>query len=78
MILKKKFKDNNRMRIFINGLEKKYAPGLTLEMLINELGHVNKKIAIEVNEEIVPRSHLKNKLVCDGDKIEIITAVGGG
>ena len=43
-----------------------------------ELGHDDKRVAIEVNEEIVPRSHLKNKLVVDGDKIEIITAVGGG
>jgi len=42
------------------------------------LGHANKKIAVEVNEEIIPRSQLKNKLVVDGDKIEIINAVGGG
>jgi len=42
------------------------------------LGYANKKFAVEVNEEIVPRSQLRNKLVVDGDKIEIINAVGGG
>jgi len=66
------------VKIFVNGKELNYKSSLTLEMLIMELGHVGKRVAIEVNEEIVPRSHLKNKLVVDGDKIEIITAVGGG
>jgi len=66
------------MDIFINGIKKNYAYSLTLETLLIELGHANKKVAIEVNEEIIPRSELRNKLVVDGDKIEIINAVGGG
>jgi len=49
-----------------------------LEVLLNELDQSSKKVAIEVNEEIIPRSQYKNKLVVDGDKIEIINAVGGG
>jgi len=66
------------MDIIINGIEKNYTSSLTLETLLIELGHANKKVAIEVNEEIIPRSELRNKLVVDGDKIEIINAVGGG
>ena len=66
------------MNIIINGVEKNYTSDLTLETLLIELGHANKKVAVEVNEEIIPRSELKNKLVVDGDKIEIINAVGGG
>jgi len=66
------------MKIIINGVEKNYTSGLTLETLLIELGHANKKVAVEVNEEIIPRSELRNKLVVDGDKIEIINAVGGG
>jgi len=66
------------MNIFINGIEKNYTYSLTIETLLIELGHANKKIAIEVNEEIIPRSELRNKLVVDGDKIEIIEAIGGG
>ena len=66
------------MDIFINGIKKNYAYSLTLETLLIELGHANKKVAIEVNEEIIPRSELRYKLVVDGDKIEIINAVGGG
>jgi len=66
------------MKITINGIEKKFTSRLTLDTLLIELGHANKKVAVEVNEEIVPRSQLRNKLVVDGDKIEIINAVGGG
>jgi len=66
------------MDIFINGIKKNYAYSLTLETLLIELGHANKKVAIEVNEEIIPRSELRTKLVVDGDTIEIINAVGGG
>jgi len=66
------------MNIFVNGVEQTYTSSLTLETLLIELGHANKKVAVEVNEEIIPRSELRNKLVVDGDKIEIINAVGGG
>jgi len=66
------------MEILVNGQEKKYNYNLSLEDLIMEIGLNNEKIAIEVNNEIVPRSQLKNKLIVDGDNIEIITAVGGG
>jgi len=66
------------MNITINGIEKNYTSSLTLEALLIKLGHANKKVAVEVNKEIIPRSQLKNKLVVDGDKIEIINAVGGG
>jgi len=71
-------KYNYWMQIIINGIEKNIVSGLTLETLLIELGHANKKLAVEVNEEIIPRSQLSNKLVNDGDKIEIINAVGGG
>jgi len=66
------------MNIFINGIEKNYTSSLTLQALLNQLGYADKKVAIEVNEEIIPRSQLRNRLVVGGDKIEIIYAVGGG
>ena len=41
-----------------------------------ELG--NKRIALERNGEIVPRSQFQQQLLADGDKVEIVIAVGGG
>ena len=66
------------MNITLNGKDKKNIPNSTLEALLIDLGYENKKIAVEVNNEIIPRSQLRNKLLVDGDKIEIINAVGGG
>jgi len=66
------------MKIFVNGHEKSCSASLTLYSLLIELEQANKRVAVEVNGEIIPRSHFENKLVVDGDEIEIINAVGGG
>jgi len=66
------------MNIIVNGIEKNFSSNLTIETLLINLGHNNKKVAVEVNEEIITRSQIKNKLIVDGDRIEIIKAVGGG
>ena len=66
------------MKIFVNGHEKSCSASLTLYSLLIELEQANKRIAVEINGEIVPRSDYENKLVVDGDEIEIINAVGGG
>ena len=49
-----------------------------LQMLIEEKGLENKRIAIELNNEIVPRSEYLKRPVMDGDRVEIVHAVGGG
>jgi len=66
------------MKVFINGNEKSCSASLTLYSLLIELEQANKRVAVEVNGEIIPRSHFENKLIVDGDEIEIINAVGGG
>jgi len=80
MLLNRHFLDNIilNMEITINGQKKELACGLTLKMLLAELGYANKKVAIEVNQKIISRSQLNNRLVVDGDRIEIIQAIGGG
>jgi len=42
------------------------------------LNYSNQKIAVELNNEIIPRSSYANKIIVAKDRIEIITAVGGG
>jgi len=66
------------MKVFINGHERICSANLTIYSLLIELEQVNKRIAVEINGEIVSRCHFKNTLVINGDKIEIINAVGGG
>ena len=66
------------MKIFINGVEKSLESSLTVYKLVKDLGYEKKRVAIELNNEIISRSDYKNKLIVEGDQIEIIKAVGGG
>jgi sulfur carrier protein len=54
------------------------APGERVSDLIRELALEGKRIAIERNGEIVPRSKHSETVLVEGDKIEVVAAVGGG
>jgi len=62
----------------INGEEKVFATEVNLEWVIDSLTLQNKKIAVEINEQIIPRSEYTKTLIKNGDSIEIVAAVGGG
>jgi len=66
------------MKIYINGELTSVENELTAKNLIKRLGYENARIALEVNNKVVPRSSFENRLIAPNDKIEIITAVGGG
>lgn len=67
------------MTLLINGEPHRLDPASTdLAALLEQLGFAGKRIAVERNGEIVPRSlHASTRLV-DGDRLEIVVAVGGG
>jgi sulfur carrier protein len=64
--------------VTINGAERRFAPPLTVARLVGELGFAGKRVAIERNGEIVPRSRYAEIAVHDGDRLEVVVAVGGG
>jgi sulfur carrier protein len=66
------------MRIAVNGEERDVPEGLTLEGLIKELGIRREGTAIEVNRQIVPKSRYAETTLKPGDRVEIVTFVGGG
>jgi sulfur carrier protein len=66
------------MQIVINGESKIVSESLTAQQLLQELGIVEQKLALEVNEEIVPRSTFSRHVIQPGDIVEIIHAIGGG
>lgn len=66
------------MKIFINGEQKNIADSVTAQHLLEQLGMSQQRVALEINREVVPRSlHAKHKFQ-DGDRVEIIQAIGGG
>ena len=67
------------MQISINGNPKQFpAKNMTIADLVNTLNVAGKRIAIECNGEIVPRSQFAEMTLNEGDKLEIVGAVGGG
>jgi thiamine biosynthesis protein ThiS len=70
---------DNSMNLVINGEDHHDLPEpLTVQGLILHLGLPAKKIAIERNREIVPKSTFETALLADGDVLEIIHFIGGG
>jgi sulfur carrier protein len=66
------------MNIQLNGDLKQVDDNLTAAKLLDTLGLQGRRIAIEVNREILPRSHYESYRLKENDKVEIIHAVGGG
>ena len=66
------------MLITLNGAARELPASLTVTGLIELLGYVGKRVAVERNGEIVPRSRHADTSLQDGDQIEIVAAVGGG
>jgi thiamine biosynthesis protein ThiS len=66
------------MRIQLNGQEHVLPEAMSLAGLVARLGLEARKIAIERNLEIVPRSAYEATMLCEGDRLEIVNFVGGG
>lgn len=66
------------MEITLNGEPRQYPAPMTVAGLIESLGYTGKRIALERNGEIVPRSQHAEAMLTEGDRIEIVVAVGGG
>jgi len=66
------------MRLRINGEWKEFALLASVADLVPALELVGKRIAVELNGEIVPRSQHGSAVLNDGDELEIVVAVGGG
>ncbi len=67
------------MQLLINGKPRSFdAENFSVAQLVVELNLEGKRLAIECNGEIVPRSQFSAVLLADGDKLEIVGAVGGG
>jgi sulfur carrier protein len=66
------------IEVIVNGAAHRLERPLELAALLSRLELAGKKIAVERNGEIVPRSAHARTLVADGDRLEIVVAVGGG
>jgi len=66
------------IEVRINGTARRFEAPLDVASLLTCLEMAGKKVAVERNGEIVPKSAHARTLVADGDQLEIVVAVGGG
>ncbi|MCV6637814.1 sulfur carrier protein ThiS [Candidatus Albibeggiatoa sp. nov. NOAA] len=66
------------MDIQLNGEPKQIIEQATVQDLLADLGLTQKRLAVEVNQEIVPRSQFEQHILNPNDKVEIVHAIGGG
>ena len=66
------------MQVNVNGEVKQLPENCTVTQLLEVMEITGKRIAVEVNEDIVPRSLHETTLLYEGDVVEIVQAIGGG
>jgi len=66
------------MKIYLNGEAREVPDNCSAAQLVEELGLTGKRIAMEVNMEIVPRSGYETHALQADDRVEIVHAIGGG
>ena len=66
------------MKITVNGKAHECSSDATVTDLLAQLSLTGRRVAVERNGEIVPRSQHPTVLLGEGDQIEIVVAVGGG
>ncbi len=64
--------------VSINGATRAFEQPISVAQLIQQMELGNKRIALERNGEIVPRGQFSQQMLADGDRLEIVVAVGGG
>jgi sulfur carrier protein len=66
------------MQVIINGNPTEVPDGIDMASLLERLDLSGQRLAVEVNEEVVPRSRFPERRLAPSDRVEIIRAVGGG
>ena len=64
--------------VSINGEARHFDNPISITALLEQMQLTGKRIALECNGEIVPRGQFNQHLLANGDKLEIVVAVGGG
>jgi len=66
------------IQLSVNGQVQRLEPGANVARLLETLELTGKRVAVEKNGEIVPRSRYRETVLTEGDALEIVVAVGGG
>ena len=68
----------NKIQIYINGKKKNINSNCNLVDIVEEYSLKNQLVAVEINQEVIPKSNYKTKKINTNDRIEILELIGGG
>ena len=68
----------NKIQIYINGKKKNINSNCNLIDILKEYSLINKLVAVEINQEVIPKSNYKTRKINKNDRIEILELIGGG
>ncbi|HMB58157.1 MAG TPA: sulfur carrier protein ThiS [Arenimonas sp.] len=66
------------MHILLNGESRELPDASSVAQMLELLGYGARRVAIELNREVVPKSRHGEQMLVEGDRVEIIQAIGGG
>jgi sulfur carrier protein len=66
------------MQVVVNGSPREVSPGCTVAALLAELRVEPRHVAVEINLELLPRAQHSRYALVEGDRLEVVTLVGGG
>lgn len=69
---------DSRMQLKLNGNMQEFVSDLTVSDLIEELNLGDRRVAVEVNQEIIPKDDFDRFVLSPNDVLEIVSFVGGG
>lgn len=71
-------KAQETLSIQVNGAARAVPAGTSLAALVRDAGLAPEQVAVEVNRQLVPRESRDERLLREGDRVELVTMVGGG
>ncbi len=66
------------LEVLVNGEAQRVPDGCTIDGLLGQMGVEPRRIAVAINQQVVPRSSFSTHPLAAGDRVEILEAVGGG
>ena len=68
----------NKIQIYINVKKKNINSNCNVIDILKEYSLINKLVAVEINQEVIPKSNYKTKKINKNDRVEIVELIGGG
>jgi len=79
MALKEHYpRKTSMITIVLNGEDKQVDNNISVSQLLEKLDLTEKRLAVEINQQIIPRSDFSNLMLKEKDNVEIVQAIGGG